>query len=66
MSRYNFCLKARLKTGMDFLSPVSKQTWKMTFFGPKYMLGQDLGIQVANPPPRIPRSTHSEILPQQG
>ena len=31
MSRYNFCLKARLKTGMDFL-------------------GQDLGIQVANPP----------------
>ena len=38
MSRYNFCLKARLKTGMDFL-------------------GQDLGIQVANPPLRIPRST---------
>ena len=57
MSRYNFCLKARLKTGMDFRGPVSKQMWKMTFFGLKYMLSQDLGIQVVHPPPRIPRST---------
>ena len=42
---------------MDFRGPVSKQMWKMTFFGLKYMLGQDLGIQVAHPPPTIPRST---------
>ena len=42
---------------MDFRGPVSKQMWKMTFFGLKYMLGQDMGIQVVHPPPTIPRST---------
>ena len=39
---------------MDFRGPVSKQMWKMTFFGLKYMLGQDLGIQVAHPHQQFP------------